>query len=677
MERRFIGKNILLLAVLVLLLPPGVGGANFPQEVTDTAGNRLQFAEKPRRVVSLLPYITEMLLEIGQEKTLTGLTRQDFHLNPVLRKKNIGGCFSPDIDAIAACRPDLIIAAPSHQAVIHHFADAPCPVMVMKVEKMEDAFSQMEMLGRVFACEDRAAAVIRKNRDKLAKVKARLEAVPQQKRKRVVRVMAGEGMLSCPGDDSFQNEMIVAAGGIVPEWGQTGFAVPVGLKEWQIFNPQFIYGCNQNAEAIRALLARKGWNTVEAVKNGVITMFPCELTCQVSTRVGDFVQWLAATLYLETFADPETAVLPDAVLDKKPLQLDLDYVRQAQIVRHRVADAEYKSVVITFNNPLEVISTFEGLLSGISAVGNTYVPMHASLGHMAYGVEPARTAICKNLGIAEDRFTGLMTGANMDNLAVREENWKNVKVVALVTAGVKGNAMRMSRDTGAYYSHGTINIIILTNHRLSAGAMARAIITATEAKSAALLDMDIRSTYLPLEYKATGTGTDNVMVIQGEGLKIPYGGGHTKIGELIARAVHAGVTEAVARQNGLKADRDLFQRLADRHLRLAQIVASYPSAMNKKELTNKLAIVLQQAEYAAFLASALALSDEYHKRLIRELNFWDDLCCLTAAKLSGRRQVPLARLPRNKTLPVVLDRAFGALIAGIELQNGEGDVHHE
>jgi adenosylcobinamide amidohydrolase len=362
------------------------------------------------------------------------------------------------------------------------------------------------------------------------------------------------------------------------------------------------------------------------------------------------------------------AIMPDAVLGKVPLALDFDYVRQAEIVRHRVADAEYKSLVVCFKKPTDVISTFEGPLSEISAVGNTYVPMHASLGHMAFGVEPAQAAVRKNLGLSEGQFAALMTGAHMDNLAVGEARWKNLKAVALVTAGVKGNAMRMSRDTGSYYSHGTINIIILTNHHLSAAAMARAIVTVTEAKSAALLDMDIRSTYLPLDYKATGTGTDNIIVVQGEGPDIPLGGGHTKIGELIAKAVHAGVTEAICKQNGIKPDRSVFQRLADRHLSLAQVVDRYPVTVDKRALTEKLAGVLQKAEYAALLESALAISDEYQKGLITNLGFFDELCCLTAAKLSGRTKVTLAEIPVAGTLPIVVDRAFGAVIAGITLQ---------
>ncbi len=667
---RFIFKLCFFLAALILTQPMSSLGTVFPMSVTDAYQNKLRILEKPQRVVSLVPYITEMLLAFGQDQAIVGLTRQDLNLHRAIRKKNLGGYFCPDIEAIADCHPDLIIAAPSHKKVIRRFDNGRCKVMIMEVRKLKDTFSQMETLGRLFDCENEAAAVIQRNRDKLALVKAKLAAIPSHNRKRVVRVMAGDGF-ACPGDDSFQNEMIAAAGGIPPQWGRNGFAVSVNLKEWQQFNPQVVYGCHLNEKAVQALLNREGWKDVDAVRTGFVTMFPCDLTCQVSTRVGDFVEWLAAVLYLDSFADPEKAVLENGVLDRRPLSLDLAYVDHAQVVRHRVADAEYKSLAVRFKRPLDVLSTLEGNKSGVRGVGNTYVPMYASLGHMAFGMEQAQAAIATNLGYAAGEFAGLMTGANMDNLSVQKATYHDLEVIAMVTAGVRGNALRMSKDSGGYSKPGTINIIVLTNRRLSSSAMAWAVVTVTEAKSAALLDLDIRSSYTPWDFRATGTGTDTVIVVQGEGPVERYAGGHTKIGELIAKAVHAGVTEAIFMQNGLKADRDLFQRLADRRMSLERIAKLYSVTADKKVVASKLEDLLMIPYYASFIESALAISDDYGKGLIKELAFFDAMCCSVAARLSGRPDFSPTKIPSTNALPVVMARAFGALVAGITEKDDE------
>ncbi len=93
---------------------------------------------------------------------------------------------------------------------------------------------------------------------------------------------------------------------------------------------------------------------------------------------------------------------------------------------------------------------------------------------------------------------------------------------------------------------GTINIILITNASLTEAAMARALITITEAKCAALQDLGIESSYSP-GLIATGTGTDNVIVVPGNGIRITYTGGHSKTGELIGRVVYESVKEAVTR----------------------------------------------------------------------------------------------------------------------------------
>ncbi len=650
-------------AILLALMPALVQAAGFPLSVTDTAQRRVHFAEPPRRVVCLAPYLTEMIVGFGREATLVGLTREDLLLNSGLRTDNIGSFFSPDLDAVMQCRPDLVIAAPSHKAVIGRFTAGDCRLLVMEAATLEQGFDHMTLIGRLFACEARAAEAIRRNRDQLALVADRLAGVPELKRKRVARVMAGDG-LTCPGDDSFQNEMIEAAGGLAPHWGETGFAVSVALDAWRRFDPQWVYGCHLNAEAVRAALQRDGWKDVEAVRTGSVAMFPCELTCQVSVRTGAFVQWLAAALYPDLFADPDTAVRENVVLTRKTVALDLDYVEKAQVVTHRVADAEYKSVVVRLKRPMDAVSTLEGFRPGVRGVGNTYVPMHASLGHMARGITDVQKAIAGNLGFTTEAYAGLMTGADMDNLSIQRRTFEDLKVTVLVTAGVRGNALRVAEEFKKHDKPGTINIIVLTNRRLSPGALTWTLVVVTEAKSAALLDLDVRSTCTPWEHGATGTGTDTIIVVRGEGPTAPYAGGHTRIGQLIADAVHAGVTEAVGRQNGLKGDRDLLQRLNERKLRLDQLATLFGLQTDPRILASRIEAVLADPYYAAFIESAMALSDAHRTGLIKDLSFFDQTCASVTARLGGTTGIPhldLSAVP----LPEVMARALGALVAGV------------
>ena len=124
-----------------------------------------------------------------------------------------------------------------------------------------------------------------------------------------------------------------------------------------------------------------------------------------------------------------------------------------------------------------------------------------------------------------------------------------------------------------YYRGGTINTMVIVNRPLTPGALARAVVTMTEGKSAALQRLAVPSRrHVDL---ATGTGTDQYC------LAAPASGGrpltsaspHMKLGELIGVATRNATVEALRWQNGLEASytRGLFHALGRYGVREATI----------------------------------------------------------------------------------------------------------
>ena len=91
---------------------------------------------------------------------------------------------------------------------------------------------------------------------------------------------------------------------------------------------------------------------------------------------------------------------------------------------------------------------------------------------------------------------------------------------------------------------GTINIIVLTSAILTDAAMVEALMIATEAKSAALQETGVLS---PVSNKiATGTGTDAIAVVSGQGPElVAYCGKHVLFGEVLGRLVTDGVKASI------------------------------------------------------------------------------------------------------------------------------------
>lgn len=230
-----------------------------------------------------------------------------------------------------------------------------------------------------------------------------------------------------------------------------------------------------------------------------------------------------------------------------------------------------KFVSLRFREPFRVISTSSahgGLVEHLDAVYNHQgcepSGAHSADVHAAYRNPALYDAmLLAEHGLAGAAAAGLGTAANMNNLAIVEERFRDLCVVALATGGVEGNAARAGDPAGLYEfdgryepagaaePHGTINVMIAVNVPMTEGALVRAVMTATEAKAAVLQELSVPSRQS--QKIATGTGTDQIAVAAPtQGCRPLVGAGHhTTLGELIGRTVHGAIAETLRRQNGL------------------------------------------------------------------------------------------------------------------------------
>jgi predicted amidohydrolase/adenosylcobinamide amidohydrolase len=254
--------------------------------------------------------------------------------------------------------------------------------------------------------------------------------------------------------------------------------------------------------------------------------------------------------------------------DETALAVPAELEATARIVRGVRDGLWEKTLLVTFPRTRRALSTFDGLVEAGAVINHAAHPwlwerlsqtfMNGDgRGGQAY-IEHVRAQTAERLGLDKSGVAQMATAADMDNLAVATRTHGPLTVTVLATAGARANALRAGVDMGAHIeedenrrdTHGTINIMLLTNARLSDGAMARAIVTVTEAKTAALQDLRVPSSSTPA-VQATGTGTDSVIVVSGTtGPRATYTGGHSRLGGLIGAAAHEAVVAALGKQNG-------------------------------------------------------------------------------------------------------------------------------
>ena len=179
------------------------------------------------------------------------------------------------------------------------------------------------------------------------------------------------------------------------------------------------------------------------------------------------------------------------------------------------------------------------------------------------GMEGYHCSVCEELSLSPDTTAVMGTAANMIYASHQSASYDGIRVDAIVTAGVEGNAVTAGdpsqwAETPSGWSKlphvaGTINTMVLVNQPLKPEAQVRAIVTLTEGKSAALMELGVSSRYS--QDFATGTGTDQISIaapIMNGAYEYSAANPHSKMGELLGVAVRSATKDALRWQNGLE-----------------------------------------------------------------------------------------------------------------------------
>ena len=119
------------------------------RKVIDQMGREVTFAFPPRKIVSVVPSQTELLVDLGMEENLIGITKFCVHPLGLKNKKTIvGGTKTLDIQKIIDLKPDLVFANKEEntQAQIEEL-QAVLPVWLSDVVTIDDALKMILDIG--------------------------------------------------------------------------------------------------------------------------------------------------------------------------------------------------------------------------------------------------------------------------------------------------------------------------------------------------------------------------------------------------------------------------------------------------------------------------------------------------------------------------------------------------
>jgi iron complex transport system substrate-binding protein len=244
--------------------------------LTDDAGRELHLPRPARRVISLIPSITETIIALGAADRIVGRTRYDT-ARAIAARPLVGGTIDPSIETIAALEPDVVItwAPDARGAQAEALTRAGLATFTLRTEDTTDVFSGIARLGRLLGREtaaDSLARAVRAGLDTVAR------SVAGRPRPSVFYVVYNDPPMTA-GPYTFIGQLITIAG------GRSIFAdVPanwptVSLEEIVRRNPDVVVlpEGERRGDTLARLRELPGWRDLEAVRAGRVIRVPADL----------------------------------------------------------------------------------------------------------------------------------------------------------------------------------------------------------------------------------------------------------------------------------------------------------------------------------------------------------------------------------------------------------------
>jgi iron complex transport system substrate-binding protein len=283
-------KKLLTLLLLVLAI-------NVQALVVKDGRNReIYFEKQPQRVISMLPSLTESVCALGQCARLVGVDRYSNY--PLLVKKlpQLGGGLDPNIEAIVALHPDVVLMAESSKGHAR-LSELGIKVLLLEPKNQADVLRSLHVLGDLFEIPSKLGAL---------RVWGEIQRGVQSAAKQLHSDMRGStvyfeaGAPYAAGEASFVGELFKAIG--------VKNIVPASMGPFPALNPEFVVAANPTVIMLsemsqKELATRPGWGNMRAILERRICAFSDDerdVLVRPGPRMVQAVQMMVACLNKKT-----------------------------------------------------------------------------------------------------------------------------------------------------------------------------------------------------------------------------------------------------------------------------------------------------------------------------------------------------------------------------------------
>lgn len=242
-----------------------------PQAVTDDRGRTVQLGKNPQRIVSMVPSLTEGVCVLQLCERLVGVDRYSNWPEPVRKLPVLGGGVDPNVEAIVAARPDVVLLSRSAAAKVADRLEAlGLTVVVTEVNAQHGIHKSLLRLARLLGVPEAEAQKVWREID--AGVDAAAQAVPAAAKNARVYFEVSRGPYAA-GPQSFIGETLTRLG--------VRNVVPAELGPFPRLSPEFLLRANPDvimlgSRSMQVATSYPGWERLAAVQKQRVCVFSLE-----------------------------------------------------------------------------------------------------------------------------------------------------------------------------------------------------------------------------------------------------------------------------------------------------------------------------------------------------------------------------------------------------------------
>jgi len=287
---------------------PARPSPGYPITVADARGVAVRLENRPQRIVSAAPVVTEILFAVGAGDRVVAVSDQCDYPPEVRKLPRVGGFFSPSVERVLAAKPDLVIGSrgnpPDFLSAIH---SSGCPVFTVDPKMISEIFGAVADIGRVAGCSEGTEQLVNEMHTRLATYIEGTEAVPDERRPTAFIFLQVDPIWTA-GAQTFQDDAIRAAGARNTAGNLQGFtAFPA--ESLIAADPDYLILSTMEGDPqrmAREVIANPIYRQLSAVRGNRIIVLEADQIMRPGPRIVDAVEAMAKAFYPDRFGPADS-----------------------------------------------------------------------------------------------------------------------------------------------------------------------------------------------------------------------------------------------------------------------------------------------------------------------------------------------------------------------------------